>query len=123
MSFFDYGVHFCSQITKRKWVLDSIHVWRRKNKSEQLWFSVEIISTSKKMNLMKMSNNSHAAHLRFLATSEILFLQFTINNKDSFAGTLQYKVILHSYLYVLKTNIYMGLKLRTQNLILNTKQQ
>ena len=48
---------------------------------------------------LEMFNNSHASHLHFLSTLEVLFLQFMMNKKDSIAGTVLSDDILWLYLY------------------------
>ena len=64
---------------------------------------------SKKMNLAKMSNNSHASHMYFLLFLKVLFLLFIINITDNIIVFVKTEVIPHPYLQILRKIFLVGL--------------
>ena len=64
---------------------------------------------SKKMNLLKMFNNSHAPHLDFLSFLKVLFLLFIIDINDYIIVLVKTEVIPHPYLQILKKIFLVGL--------------
>ena len=70
-----------------------------------------------------MFNNSNAFHLHFLATLEVLFLQFMMNNKDSIAGNDSLMIFFDFICIFEEKKLRMGLKLGTQNPILVKKKK